>query len=275
MNFAVLHKSMVLNIFSNKEEECRRWQEDVTDFFDSQNVGMRDLLKKVELEANPVDENWVRLNGAQYGHKVAGDKVQIWRALKGLTDGEARKVITSVKEEDGFRAWQKLHQRFGPSLSSKQGIVLMEFSGMVAKPAKTPAETRLLVTEMEQRIKLVEDTTGTEIGENHAKSVLVGILDPTTRQHTAMYHGSGYKFEGLKKVVLEFANNVMRRDDSAMQIGSIAKEEDGRDEYNSYEDDEESAYLCEWERLDARTAVPRLAQGKWLELEPKCLSQKI
>ena len=67
--------------------------------------------------------------------------------------------MTSIKTENGYRAWQKLHMRFGPSLSCKQGMVLMEFSAMVAKPAKTPDETRNLITEMERKIKLVEDVT--------------------------------------------------------------------------------------------------------------------
>ena len=57
------------------------------------------------------------------------------RALKSLTGREARKVIMSVKNEDGFKAWQKLHMHFGPSLSAKQGMALADFSGMVAKPA--------------------------------------------------------------------------------------------------------------------------------------------
>ena len=71
----------------------------------------------------------------------------------------------------------------------------MEFSAMVARPAKTPEETRNRITEMERRIKLVEDITGEEISENHIKSVLVGILDPVTRQHNAMYHGSKMSWE--------------------------------------------------------------------------------
>ncbi len=58
------------------------------------------------------------------------------------------------------------------------------------------------------------------MSENHAKSVLTGILDPTTRQHTAMYHGSKASCEQLKKVVLELVNNVTRGPDS-MQIGAL------------------------------------------------------
>ena len=92
--------------------------------------------------------------------QVTQDEVQVWRALKGLTDGEARKVVLSVRDEDGFLAWRKLCLHFEPTLAAMQGRVIAEFGAMVTKPAKDTAETRRLVTELDQRKKLVEDLTG-------------------------------------------------------------------------------------------------------------------
>ena len=43
------------------------------------------------------------------------------------------------------------------------------------------------------------------VGKMHMHSVLICILDPLARQHTALSHGLAY--EALKKVILEFANN--------------------------------------------------------------------
>lgn len=232
-------KSMVPKAFTNQEEEWRQWQEDVMDYFDNVNPGMRKFLMEVEAQVDPISDKWIEDKVQEHGTKVAGDKVQVWRALKNLTDGEARKVVNSVRSEDGFRAWQKLHMRFGPSLASQQGVVLMELSGMVSKPAKTPAETRALITEMERRVKRVEDITGEEIGEGHAKSVLVGILDPTTRQHTAMHHGNKSTYEQLKKIVLEFVNNVARKDDSAMQVGRVSADDDGDTKHEGTEHEED------------------------------------
>ena len=57
---------------------------------------------------------------------------------------------------------------------------------MVARPAKSLGETVALLTEMDRKMNLVEDVTGEEVSEMHARSVLVGILDPVTRQHTAV-----------------------------------------------------------------------------------------
>ena len=48
-------------------------------------------------------------------------------------------------------------------------------------------------------MKKVEDITDIPVDDNHAKSILIGILDPTTRQHTAMKHGQNVKFEELKE----------------------------------------------------------------------------
>eukprot|EP00973_Karenia_brevis_P061043 8488511-Karenia_brevis.AAC.1 len=61
---------------------------------------------------------------------------------------------------------------------------------MVARPGKNPGETKVLITEMERKIKMV-DEIGVQISETHAKSVLIGILDPETRKHTATSHGRG------------------------------------------------------------------------------------
>ena len=70
-------------------------------------------------------------------------------------------------------------------------------------------------TEMDGKMKLVEDVTGEEVSEMHARSVLVGILDPVIRQHTAMNHSKSC--EVLKKIVQEFATNSTT-DQGAMQI---------------------------------------------------------
>ena len=79
-----------------------------------------------------------------------------------------------------FRAWQRLKQRFEPGLAARQRIVMAEFSGMVARVAKSPGETDALLTEMDRKMKLVEDVTVERVSEMHARSVLVGswILSP-------------------------------------------------------------------------------------------------
>eukprot|EP00973_Karenia_brevis_P008978 1215836-Karenia_brevis.AAC.1 len=74
---------------------------------------------------------------------------------------------------------------------------------------------------MEKRIKLI-DEIGVQVSETHAKSVLIGILDPETRKHTAMKHGKNTGYEELKVIVLEFANNMSVSDPT--QLGRVGEE---------------------------------------------------
>ena len=68
------------------------------------------------------------------------DHTNLWRLLRRITEGESKKVVMSIKDEDGFSAWQGLKQRFEPGLAGRQGIVKAEFSGMVARLAKSTCD---------------------------------------------------------------------------------------------------------------------------------------
>lgn len=224
-------KETIPSVFADKIADWRLWVEDVADFMDDQTEGMKDFLMFVAKEKDPITQEWKSEARVEHDDKVVSNMVNVWRALKKLTSGEARKIVMSVREEDGFRAWQKLHQRFEPGLEAKQGMVLAEFSGMIAKPGKTPADTRGLITEMEERMKLIEDITGKAVDEDHAKSILIGVMDPITRQHTAMNHGVSVTFDKLKNLVLTFANNV--RGAEPMQIGRVGElDEHTQDEHD-------------------------------------------
>ena len=98
-------KAMLPGTFTDKVEDWRQWQEDVMDYFDNINPGMKEFLKEVEAETETVDDEWLRQQ-AHHSNRITSDELQVWRALKTLTTGEARKVITSIKTENGFRAWQ-------------------------------------------------------------------------------------------------------------------------------------------------------------------------
>merc|ERR1711911_283032 len=185
------------------------------------------MLKAVESKDGGGTEEWLKGMEQYHAEDVVGDGENVWIALKQLTEGEARKVVMSTQTGDGYGAWKRLHARFGPSLAAKQGMVMNDLLAMVQKPAKNPAETRSLITELDKRVKTAEEITGTALDGNMVKSVLVAVLDPTTRQHTAMHHGLATSLQDLRQVVLEFANNVTpaKGDSSAMQIGRVGETE--------------------------------------------------
>ncbi|MDA8582758.1 hypothetical protein N9L68_00965 [bacterium] len=199
-------KNKVPEKFEDKIEKWKSWKEDVTEFFDDQNQGMKIFLEAVGKEVKPISGAWKNPFSAQLGESVTSDSVNVYRALKQLTMGEARNLVLAVKEEDGFLAWQRLHRRFEPELEARQGIVLAQLAELVKKAGKSPSETRKLVTILEGRITVAEELTGKAIDDSHAKSILIAMLDPVTRQHTALKQGADTSYEELKRIILDFAN---------------------------------------------------------------------
>ena len=96
---------------------------------------------------------------------------------------------------------------------------------------------------------LVANISGEEVSEVHAKSVLISILDPVTRQHTAMSQGVNTSFQMLKKIVMEFASNAGGGE--AMQIGSFGRTNAERYDY------EKGAWL------HAEASGRGMTQGGW------------
>jgi hypothetical protein len=78
---------------------------------------------------------------------------------------------------------------------------------MGSKPARNPGELQSLITEMGRKIKMIEEITGEVVPDMMAKSVLLSVLDPLTRQHTAVIHSQTYV--KIRARVLEFASNAM------------------------------------------------------------------
>jgi len=219
-------KSLVPIKMNNKIADWRKWREDTMDFLDSQKVGMRSFLRKMGepessggMERNDPTEGWLKAQEVVYGDYVARDQVQVWRALKGLTEGEAESVVLSVKDQDGWRAWQALHRHFEPSLLAMQGRALTEFSMMINKPARNPEETRKLLVEFEIKLKQLEDISGKAVDEMHSRGILISMLDPLTKQHTAMSQGDG--LQAFKAKIQQFVNGTAGGG-TTMAVGAMA-----------------------------------------------------
>ena len=120
---------------------------------------------------------------------------------------------------------------------------MAEFSAMASRTAKNPAETKKVITEIEERMKKLEETMGKDLDENHAKSVLIGVLDPITRQHTCLKHGQDINFDTLRKLVLEFTSNATD-DQVAMQLGSFKKAEEEDELYYEGKENDNEEHLA-------------------------------
>lgn len=196
-------KNQVPKTFGKIEADWRNWHEDMAVFLEASEQGIGDVLKAVAKRVDEADEGWLRHNHPTHSAKSA----DLHRCLRTLTEGEARMVVMGVKTENGFEAWRLLHQRYGLATAARQGQAMAEVTAMVARPCKTPAETRARVVELERRIRITEEVTGQPLDDNHAKSILAAVLDPTTRAHTTTLLGVNTSYQALKRGVLEFAAN--------------------------------------------------------------------
>ena len=102
----------------------------------------------------------------------------VWRFLKAHTMNDARKAVTSTTHRNGWEAWRKLHLQYEPLLVMRGAMTMSHFTDMVKKRARTPAESKTLLLEMDARARRVEEVTGEPIGNNHRMSVVMGLIDP-------------------------------------------------------------------------------------------------
>ena len=238
-------KEQVPKTFGQKEGEWRTWQDDVATYLDTIEEGMRGALKDAETATAEIDDAWLVGQTTKHSAAVMNKSRELHRALKTLTDGEARMVVQGVKDERGFEAWRLLHMRFGLSTAAKQGQVVADVLAFVQKPSRSPAETRARVTELERRVRVAEDVTGKPLDDGTVKGVLAMVLDPITRAHTTAYMGANFGYQELKRAVLEFvANNAIAagtqkaNEPLPMDIGRLGEADVGATEANSSEPQE-------------------------------------
>ena len=92
----------------------------------------------------------------------------------------------------------------------REAVATSQFTGMVNKRAKTPKETRMLMVELEEKAKKMEDITGESIEAGHYKSVITGMVDMETLRQTVQ-HQEG-SLEKYKRKIMEYVNLIMSGD---------------------------------------------------------------
>ena len=184
----------------DKQDEWRKWKADVEDYAEETMSGIKkylDIAREADEEVELLtlgDEKW--WNKAE----------MIWRFLRKYSDGDAKKIVSSVRMRNGWEAWRKLHQQYEPGMVMREAMVMAQFTNMVSKRAKNPKETKAILVELEERAKKVEEITQNRVDDRHLMSVIMGILDTETLKHTAQYQGANANPETLKRKVMEFVN---------------------------------------------------------------------
>ena len=231
-------KMMIPKTFDNDVGHWRKWTDDVTKYFDEGKEGIKVVMEDVaRLEQEVTRE--VLQEAARNYPQVLSDLEQwkhLYRALEKLVEGEAAKVVSTVKEENGFEAWRQLHLRFEPELEAQKNVVLMDLHNI--EVATTIEETKNKMVELRVRITKAENILGVVIQEIQKKTALLQIIDPITRQHTARVKGG---FEEFYVTAMNFANNagVAAGLASAPKAVNAVKDkaEDHDGHYDQYEND--------------------------------------
>jgi len=215
---SLLHyKNMSVGVLE-KMDQWRTWKADVEDYTEETMPGIRSYLEKAKGEEEEISE-------VDFDPDAWEQREMLWRFLKRYTTGDARKVVSSAPHRNGWEAWRKLHLQFEPALVMREAVVMASFANMVSRRAKTPAETKALLLELDERAKRVEEVTGEAIENRHRMSVVMGVLDSESMKHTAAFQGAKQRADVLQRKVIEFANlvNTSSKTMDAMDIGRVEK----------------------------------------------------
>jgi len=254
---SLLHyKNMTVPVL-DKMDGWRSWTADVEDYTEETMPGIRadlDMAKNQDEEVAEVDmdpEAWKC-------------REMIWRFLKKYTSGEARKVVCSAPNRNGWEAWRKLHLQYEPQLVMREAVVMAAFTNMVAKRAKNPSESKTLLLELDERARRVEEVTGEAIENRHRMSVVMGVIDAESMKHTSAHQGAKMRADVLQRKVIEFANlmSTGTKAMDSMEIGRLerqrqnvpaARRADQEEDENWQEDpwQQQDAFMQNWEQQEA------------------------
>ena len=98
-------KNTIPDKFKGDPKLWRQWREDAMDFMDTQTNGIKEYLEAIaDRKHLPIDPEFAR-SYAHLGTKVMGNATEVWRFLKGQTEGEMQTLVKCVDNENGFEAW--------------------------------------------------------------------------------------------------------------------------------------------------------------------------
>ena len=209
----------------------RAWKSDVEDYCEETFKGMK---KSMEYAKNEKKEPDMQLEDH------AEKSEMLWRFLKKHTEGDAKRIVTNVEHDNGYEAWRQLNVHFEPELAVRQGHAMLQFTNMVAKRSKNSAETKTLLTEMEERSKRIKDLTNEAPSAGHTLSVILGILDLETLKFTARYQSKD-DLDTLKQEIIKFTSLTAKNTDD-MELGRVQKKVDFEDEAEKVEGDQSQDY---------------------------------
>ena len=150
-----------------KEREWRKWRDEMESYVEQMRPMIKDRMREAKDEDDPVEVDDVE----------EPDSKELHMLLKNRTGGEAYRIVVAVGNGNGLEAWRRLHKHFEPEVGVRIAQTQAEFTMMVNRQAKDPKELKVLLLEMEERMRRVEEVTETKINDDYSRSVLTCIHD--------------------------------------------------------------------------------------------------
>ena len=95
-------------VFGEKPDDWKKWKDDMGDFLDAHNPGIKKLLKEIAETKEEISDEWKNARNQKYEQRLLKDGDKVWNTLRQLTNVDARKIVMSTKDENGFTSWQNL-----------------------------------------------------------------------------------------------------------------------------------------------------------------------
>ena len=221
-------KLRVPKVYSGKLEEWPDWRSDVEMWFDGCARGLGLVLSKLAVSQSddPIDGLYMskyteelRAVGTD-PMKVMSCDARVYEALKGMTDKEALGTVRGVASGKGFEAWRRICQQFEPGVAAARHGAFHRVTEMGEKPAKTTSDTRRLLVELDNRLRIAREVQGRDVADDLSNAVLEKMIDPTTRAFTSSHFGKPYV--AYRREVMRFLNENMSSD-TRMQVGAVGE----------------------------------------------------
>ena len=228
-------KSRVPKNYGGKLEEWPDWRSDVEMWFDSCAKGLGVALSRIAGDQS--DEPTNGLFMARFHDELVAEGTnpievishdsRVYEALKGMTEKEALATVRGVTGGRGFEAWRRICQQFEPGVAAARHGAFHRVTAMGEKPAKNTTETRQLLVELDNKLRVAREVQGREVADDLSNAVLEKMLDPTTRAFTGSHFGKPYA--AYRREVMRFLNENMSTD-MRMQIGAVTGEAANQDD---------------------------------------------
>ena len=226
-------KDIEPDIFGSKEEHWAKFKDGIRDFADAVHNGLKAQLDWALKQRDEVTRDVLARNPLASTTEEHWDlRYEVFKLLKRKTEvaSEARKIIETVGDSNGYEAWRLLGVRYEPQVGMKRLRELGEFTKLQNRRCKNTAETAGLIFEIDLRKKQIADIGGRAPDDDVCQHILWMSMDATTRAHvTGKLDMDNVGFMELRQVVQSFCNliastNIASRGSGAvpMDIGTIS-----------------------------------------------------